>query len=262
MIEALLYYLLLGAVAGTLAGLLGIGGGLIIVPALALAFETQGFEGGLIMHLALGTSLATVVITSLSSVYTHQRHSAVVWPVVARLSGGMVMGALCGALLAGYLSSDGLQKIFALFTLLVAAQMVWALRPQGQQLPARLALAGVGSVIGGVSSVVGIGGGSMTTPFLLWCQVPIRRAIATSAACGFPIALAGAAGYWVVGQGVSMLPAHSSGYLYWPALLGVVVSSVPFARLGAGLTHRLPVETLKKGFALLLFVVGVSLLLA
>ncbi len=261
MIEALLYYLLLGAVAGTLAGMLGIGGGLIIVPALAFTFETQGFDEAIIMHLALGTSLATIVVTSLSSIRTHHHHAAVMWPIVARLSGGIVVGALCGALLADQLASTWLQKIFALFTLLVAVQMAFELRPvAARQFPGRVALAGAGAVIGTVSALVGIGGGTITTPFLLWCNTTARKAIATSAACGLPVAVAGAVGYWIAGSGVASLPPGSSGYLYWPALLGVVATSVVFSSLGAKLTHRLPVKVLKKGFVLLLLIIGIRLL--
>lgn len=260
MIEALFYYLLLGAVAGTLAGMLGIGGGLIIVPVLVFTFEAQGFDPAIIMHLALGTSLATIVVTSLSSIHTHHQHGAVIWPTVRRLSGGIVVGAMCGALLADQLSGDWLLTIFALFTLLVAAQMAFELRPTAtRQLPGRPVLAGVGMVIGTVSAIVGIGGGTMTTPFLLWCNTAARKAIATSAACGLPIAVAGAAGYWIAGMDVTALPAGSSGYLYWPALLGVTVTSVGFAILGARLTHRLPVKLLKKGFALLLLAISVRL---
>jgi len=263
MIEALLYYLLLGAVAGTLAGLLGIGGGLIIVPVLAFTFEAQGFEAAIIMHLALGTSLATIVVTSLSSIRTHHQHGAVLWPVMRRLSGGIMVGALCGALLADQLASAWLQKIFAIFTLLVAAQMALGLRPQGGcELPGRAALAGVGTMIGVISSVVGIGGGTMTTPFLLWCRTATRQAIATSAACGLPIAIAGAVGYGLAGMGADSLPAWSSGYLYWPAFFGVVASSVVFASFGARMTHLLPVHLLKKGFALLLFAIGCYLIAA
>jgi len=263
MIEALLYYLLLGAVAGTLAGLLGIGGGLIIVPVLAFSFEAQGFDAAIIMHLALGTSLATIVVTSLSSIRTHHRHGAVLWPVMRQLSGGIMVGALCGAFLADQLASVWLQKIFAVFTLLVAMQMVLGLRPQGVgKLPGRAGLAGVGSVIGAISAVVGIGGGTMTTPFLLWCHTATRCAIATSAACGLPIAIAGACGYWLAGMGAAGLPAWSSGYLYWPAFLGVVASSVLCASFGARMTHVLPVNLLKKGFALLLFVIGCRLIVA
>ncbi len=261
MIEALGYYLLLGAVAGTLAGMLGIGGGLIIVPVLAFTFEAQGFDEAIIMHLALGTSLATIIVTSLSSIRTHHRHAAVMWPIVARLSGGIMVGALCGALLADQLASAWLQKVFALFTLLAATQMVLELRPiASRQFPGRAALAGAGVVIGMVSALVGIGGGTMTTPFLLWCNAAARNAIATSAACGLPIAVAGAGGYWIAGSGVVSLPPGSSGYLYWPALLGVVATSVVFASLGARLTHRLPVKVLKKAFALLLLAIGVRLL--
>jgi len=262
MIEALLCYLLLGVVAGTFAGVLGIGGGLIIVPTLAIIFKAQGFDQSIIMHLALGTSLATIVVTSLSSIRTHHQHGAVQWPVVVRLSGGIMVGALCGAFLAGQLASDWLQKIFAVFALLVALQMALAWRPEGvRHLPGRAVLAGVGGVTGMVSAVVGIGGGTMTTPFLLWCHMALRHAIATSAACGLPIAVAGALGYWLAGTDVDGLPEWSSGYLYWPALIGVVASSVVCASFGARMTHLLSVVVLRRGFALLLFVIGLYLVL-
>ncbi|MCF6322862.1 MAG: sulfite exporter TauE/SafE family protein [Gammaproteobacteria bacterium] len=261
--EALLYYLLLGIVAGTLAGMLGIGGGLIIVPALVIIFKAQGFDPSIIMHLALGTSLATIVVTSLSSIRTHHQRGAVQWPVVIRLSAGIMVGALCGALLAGQFASDWLQKLFAIFALLVALQMALELRPEVvRDLPGCAALAGVGGVIGVVSALVGIGGGSMTTPFLLWCGVAVRQAIATSAACGLPIALAGALGYWLAGQSVAGLPEWSSGYLYWPALVGVVASSIVCASFGARMTHLLSVRVLKRGFALLLFVIGCYLIIS
>lgn len=261
MIEMLPYYLLLGCVAGTLAGMLGIGGGLIIVPALAFTFEAQGFDESIIMHLALGSSLATIVVTSLASIRTHHRHGAVMWPLVMRLSGGIVVGAVLGALLADQLASGWLQKIFAIFTLLVAVQMVFELRPPAvHQLPRAPVLVIVGGGVGAVSAIIGIGGGTVTTPFLLWCNIAARRAIATSAACGLPIAVGGAAGYWFAGLDVIYLPAGSSGFLYWPAIIGVVASSVIFASLGARLTHRLPVGALKKGFAMLLVAVGLKLL--
>ncbi len=263
MIEALLYYLLLGALAGTLAGMFGIGGGLIIVPVLAFIFKAQGFDPGVIMHLALGTSLATIVVTSLSSIRTHHQYGAVQWAVVVRLSAGIMVGALCGAFLAGQISSGWLQKIFAAFALLVAFQMVLELRPEvGHHLPGRVVLAGVGGVIGMISALIGIGGGSMTTPFLLWCGVAVRQAIATSAACGLPIAMAGALGYWLAGIGADGLPQWSSGYLYWPALIGVVTSSVVCAPFGARMTHQLlSPRVLKRGFALLLFVIGCYLII-
>ena len=262
MIEALLYYLLLGAVAGTLAGMLGIGGGLIIVPALVIAFEMQGFKASIIMHLALGTSLATIVVTSLSSIRTHHQHGAVQWRVVVRLSGGIMVGALCGAFLADQLASDWLQKIFAVFALVVALHMALELRPKRtRHRPCQAAIMGVGGVIGLVSALVGMGGGTMTTPFLLWCNIAVRQAIATAAACGLPIALAGALGYWLAGVGVDGLPQWSTGYLYWPALMAVVASSVVCASFGARMTHQLPVRVLRRGFALLLLVIGCYLII-
>jgi uncharacterized membrane protein YfcA len=232
-------YLALGAFAGTVAGLLGVGGGLIIVPALVFLLGQQG------INIAIGTSLATIVITSVSSTWAHHRHGAVQWPVFARLSPGIVIGALLGAVIADYMSAILLRQVFGVFELLVAVQMAMGARPDAHRaVPAKAEMFGAGSVIGGISSVVGIGGGTMTVPFLVWCNVSMRKAVATSAACGLPIAIAGASGYILTGWNESTLPEWSSGYVYWPAFAGIVIMSVIFAPLGAYLAHRLPVASL------------------
>lgn len=260
--EYALYYLATGAFAGLLAGLLGVGGGLIIVPVLAWLFARQGFEPGLLMHLALGTSLATIIATSIVSAWSHHRHGAVNWPVVMRLSPGIVAGALAGAMLVGRLDSILLQRLFGVFEILVAIQMLASLKPSAHSnLPGTAGMAGSGAVIGFISSIVGIGGGTLTVPFLLWCRVNMRMAVATSAACGLPIAVAGMAGYIYTGSGHAGLPAGSSGYVYWPAFAGIVACSVLLAPLGAMLAHRLPVNLLKKVFALLLCALGGRMLL-
>ena len=255
------YYLLLGSLAGVTAGLLGVGGGLIIVPALIVLLTMQGIDPAHIVHIAIGTSLATIVITSISSTWAHHRHGAVQWPVFIRLSPGIVVGALLGALIADYMSAGLLRKVFAVFELLVAVQMLSGARPSAHRsVPANSGMFGAGGVIGAISSVVGIGGGTMTVPFLLWCNVSIRKAVATSAACGLPIAIAGASGYIIIGWNESGMPEWSSGYIYWPAFAGVVLMSIFFAPLGAYLAHRLPVLVLKRVFALLLFVIGIRML--
>lgn len=259
---ALLAYLLLGVAAGVLAGMLGVGGGLVIVPVLALLFAQQGFDATVVMHLAIGTSLATIVLTSLSSVRAHHRRGAVVWPLVRQLTPGIILGTWLGAFVAHQLPTATLRTLFGLFELLVAAQMALQLGAAPHRpLPGRVATATAGGVIGAVSAIVGIGGGTMTVPFLTWCNVEMRRAVATSAACGLPIALSGALAYLLTGWQQAALPAGSSGYLYWPALLGIAVSSVLFAPLGAWLAHTLPVTTLKRFFALFLCVLGVRMLL-
>ena len=256
-------YLMVGAIAGLLAGMLGVGGGLVIVPVLVYLFTLQGFDSSVIMHLAIGTSLATIVLTSLSSIRAHHQRGAVLWSVVWRLTPGIIAGAWLGAAVAHLLPSATLRTIFGVFEVLVAVQMAleFSTSPH-RQLPDRFGTGIAGTVIGAVSAIVGIGGGTLTVPFLTWCNVEMRRAVATSAACGLPIALAGAIAYTVTGWNHAALPAASSGYLHWPALLGIGVTSVLFAPLGAHLAHSLPVRTLKRFFALFLAVLGLRMLLA
>lgn len=206
-------YVLLGGIAGLLAGLLGIGGGLVMVPGLLWLFVLGGVESTALTQLAVGTSLAVIVFTAAVSTAAHHRHRAVQWPVVARLAPGLVLGAVLGAALADRLDSLALRRVFALFELLVALQLLLDLRPSpARALPAGPALAGAGGLIGLVSALVGIGGGTLTTPFLLWYRLGLRRAIATSAACGLPIALAGAASYGVGGG-------RDAGVAQWSCLL-------------------------------------------
>lgn len=254
-------YLLLGAVAGILAGLLGVGGGLIIVPVLAALFIAQGVDTQIIMHLALGTSLASILITSISSVISHHKKRAVVWSQVFKLSLGILFGAWCGGLIAGLLSSEFLKPLFALFELLVAAYMLYGYRPEApQKAPSLLNFNISGSLIGFISSLVGIGGGTMSVPWLMWHGSSIHKAIATSAAIGFPIALSGSISYLYTGWQHTHLPEYSIGYIYLPALLGIAISSVIFAPLGAALAHRLDVQKLKKIFACLLIALAIYLL--
>lgn len=261
-LTTLFVYLGLGAGAGVIAGLLGVGGGLIIVPVLALVFRYAHMPAAVIMHLAIGTSLATIVLTSLASVITHHRHGAVDWPVVGWISPGIVVGALLGAWLAAGLHSDGLKLIFAIFEIVIALQMaVGARPPSSYHLPSAAGLSAAGGVIGLISALLGIGGGSMTVPFLVWCNVSIRRAVATSAAVGLPIAVSGTLGYIVNGWNDAQLPAHSLGYMYWPALLCIAAASLIAAPLGATLAHRLPTAGLKRLFAVLLLSLGGWMLL-
>jgi len=259
----LMWYLALGAFAGVMAGLLGVGGGLVIVPVLAWIFRGQQINDALIMHLAIGTSLATIVVTSMSSVRAHHRRGAVLWPVVWQLTPGIVIGAWLGAAVADALPSAVLSKVFAVFVLLVAAQMAFGAKPAPHRgLPGAPGMWLTGGVIGGVSAIVGIGGGSLTVPFLTWCNTAMRQAVATSAACGLPIAVAGALGFIVTGLNAAHLPAWSLGYVYGPALVGVAAASMVSAPLGAKLAHTLPTETLKKVFAVFLTLVGTQMLLS
>ncbi len=254
-------YLALGAIAGLLAGLLGVGGGLIIVPVLAAIFSATGIPDEIIMHLALGTSLASILATSVSSVYSHHRKQAVSWPRSIKLTPGILIGAWCGGLLAGHLSSDFLKPVFAIFELGVAAYMLLGTRAHTHNpSPSLASFTLSGSIIGFVSSIVGIGGGTMTVPWLMWHGSSIHRAIATSAATGLPIAIAGSLSYLYTGWNHPQLPETSAGFIYLPALAGIIASSVLFAPLGATLAHRLPVHQLKKIFAGLLVLLAVYLL--
>ena len=253
----LLLYLIVGGCAGVLAGLFGVGGGLIVVPSLVFAFGLQGVSPEVLTHLAVGTSLATIVITSISSVRAHHLAGAVLWPVVRLMAPGIAIGVWLGAMSAARLSGAHLQLIIGLFAWAVALQMGLGLKPKAsREVPGPAALLAVGGGIGWASALFGIGGGSLTVPFLTRCNVVMQRAVATSAACGLPIALVGAAANAVEGWGRAGLPAWSTGFVYWPALLGIAVASAPAAKFGARLAHRWPAERLKKLFALLLLLIG------
>jgi len=218
--------------------------------------------------MAVGTSLATIIVTAGSSVRAHHRAGYVRWPLAWRLAVGIVVGALIGAVIADRLSGEMLTRLFGIFAILIAAQMLFSRRRAvhtgggvPERLPGGFGLAGVGTVIGGISSLFGIGGGSLTVPFLSWCRLPMQNAVAVSAACGLPIALAGSAGFVATGWGRPELPAWSFGYVYLPAALAIVVTSFPMARVGARLSHRLPSDTLGRVFAGVLIVIGVELIL-
>lgn len=251
-------YLLLGLLSGFVAGLLGVGGGLIIVPILTWMFEAQGLHEHAI-HLALGTSLASILFTSLSSLRAHYHRGAVDWALLREIAPGILSGALLGAALASHLSPFPLKLFFTAFLFYAATQMWWNFKPApNRQLPGSAGMFSAGSIIGLVSSWVGIGGGTLSVPFQLWCNVPLHRAIGTSAAIGFPIAMAGAAGYALFSPQVGV---DSLGYVHLPALACIAISSVLTAPLGARLTHALPVSRLKRIFAVLLFSLAVRMTL-
>lgn len=256
-----LLYLALGGAAGVLAGLLGVGGGVVLVPALSLFFAWQHMPAAVTLHLALGTSLASIVFTSVSSVRAHHERGAVDWRIFRRVTPGIVVGTALGSWMAARLSARLLGALFVGFLFYVALQLLLDVRPKpSRQLPGAGGMLGAGGLIGGVSSLVGIGGGSMSVPFLVWCNVSVRNAIGTSSAIGFPIALAGALGYVANGLAVEALPPHTVGFVYLPALVGVAAASTLTAPLGARLAHALPVPLLKRIFALLLAVMGTRML--
>ena len=261
--EALLIYAATGAAAGLLAGLFGVGGGLIMVPALAFMLPTQGVERAIVMHVAVATSLAVISMTSLASMLAHHKRGGVIWSTFARLAPGLAAGAIAGAFVAHALPGVILQRIVGAGAILVAIQMIFDLNPPAQGgLPGTPGLITAGGVIGAISALIGIGGGALTVPFLSWRGVAIHQAVGTSAACGVPIAWAGALGFMLAGAGIAGRGAASFGYVSAPAFAAIAVMSVAFAPLGARLAHRLPPRALKRAFAVLLVVVGTSLLLA
>ena len=260
MIEPLLY-LATGFFAGLASGLLGIGGGLIIVPVLYFIFSAQNLPAEHVMHMALATSLATIIITSLSSGYAHHKKQAVLWPVFLLLAPGICAGAWFGGIAASEIKTALLKPAFGFFELFVA--MLLLLNHKSKQHYIRinkLKSAAGGFVIGMVSAIVGIGGGTLTVPFLHWHNIAIRNAVATSAACGLPIAVFGAASYVYAGWSVSNLPEQTLGYIHLPAFIFIIVTSFLFAPVGARLAHRLPESTLKKGFAVFLILIGLKML--
>jgi len=259
--DSLFIYLVTGAGAGILAGLLGVGGGLIIVPALAFYFAYSHIAAEYLMHLAIGTSLATIVVTGLASAIAHHRHGAVDWAIVVRLAPWLVIGAGSGALLANYLATSSLRVLFGIFELAVAAQLAFDIKPDlHRTLPGKPGFGVAGWVIGTVSSLMGIGGGTLTVPFLTWNSVSMHRAVATSAACGVPIALAGMSGFVVAGWEVPGLPSASTGFIYWPACAGISAASVLCAPVGAHLAHRVPGRRLRHIFAGFLAIVAIKML--
>lgn len=247
-----------GLFAGFCAGLLGIGGGAIMVPAFLFLFAALGVPPAVLAQAAVGTSLACISVIAINSTRAHHRRGAVLWPVMLRLAPGLVAGALVGAAVAHLLSSLALQRVVGVAALLLALRMALDLDSSGQRpLPGAAALAGVGTAIGGLSALVGIGGGALTVPFLSWCRVPMVRAVGTSAACGMPIAWAGTLGFVVAGWGA---PAGGLGYVQPLAAAVVVAASLAATPLGAALAHRLPANALRRVFALLLTAVGLRLL--
>ena len=254
-------YLVLGALAGTMAGLFGIGGGLVIVPVLIFSFDLQGVSSDVAAHLAVGTSLATIVFTSISSIRSHHLHGAVRWEIFRPMTAGIVLGAVLGAWTASMLSGEALELVIGVFVILVALNMLFGANPKpGRDVPGSVGLGSAGASIGWASAIFGIGGGTLTVPFLSWCNVRMQQAVGTSAACGLPIAVAGALANIATGWQNPELPELSIGFIYLPAFVGIVLTSVLFARVGANLAHRLDAALLKKIFAIFLIVVGIRFL--
>lgn len=261
--EAWWIFLLTGTFVGFLAGLLGIGGGLLMVPILIAVFTSNEFATDQVMHLALGTTTAIITLTSLSSLLTHHKDGAVDWWIVRHLTPGIFFGALAGTTLAAQLSSQTLGIIFVIFIYCAATQMWLNLRPQADfSLPNSPGMLAAGGLIGAVSSLVAIGGGLLTVPFLAACQIKLHQAIGTAAAVGFPVALASALGYAANGLlQTQLLPEYTLGYIYLPAFALVALAGVLTAPLGAKAAHAMSTNRLKKIFVGLLYLLGTKLLL-
>jgi uncharacterized membrane protein YfcA len=249
--------LAVGAICGFLAGLLGIGGGMVLVPLLTVLFTAEHFPQEHVVHIAVATATAAMAFTALSSARAHARKGAVLWPVVAAIAPGIVVGALIGPQIASALSSRAFAAVFGLFVFFSATRVVRAAKAGARrELPGKANLIGLGAVIGGISSLFGAGGGFISIPYLARHNVPIHHAVATSAALGLPIAIAGAAGFVLAGLRQTDLPRWSAGYVYLPAMAVIVVASVLVAPFGASLAHRWPAVKLRRAFAALLYTLG------
>jgi uncharacterized membrane protein YfcA len=257
----LLFFFLIGALSGTLAGLLGLGGGVIVVPALATMFKHFNLiPPQQIMQMAIGTSLSTIVITFAASLYAHIKHQSVRWEFARQLIPGLMVGVILGSYTAHYLPSEFLRIFFSIFLLVIAAHLLFSKNTESSTpIPAKIIIHIVALIIGMLSSILGVGGGVLLIPFLLRCQLNMREATGTSVACGMGIGIAATALYMFFGSAAVDLP-WSTGYIYWPAFLGVGVASVIFAPLGTSLAYRLPAPLLKRFLAVFLVLVAIEML--
>ncbi len=255
-------YLICGAFAGILAGLFGVGGGTIFVPIMLYAFSAQGVSPEISHQLALGTSLATIGFTSLSSVLMHNKLGNVFWGVVFILAPGVLVGAFLGGQIVKYVPTLFLKWLFVIFMYFVVLQNIIDLKPKASRmLPRKIIVQFVGVFIGAFSTFVGVGGGILTVPFLVWCNVDMRKAVASSSTIGFCLAISGGISAMIAGWNIETLPEYSIGFVYLPSLLGMACASMVFAPFGAKLTQILPVKTLKKCFAGFLFLIATKMLL-
>ncbi len=259
--DYLVAYMGIGVLAGLLAGLLGVGGGAVTVPLLLWAFGLQEIDQRVATQMALATSLAAMIATSLSSMRAHASRGAVLWPVFAAMGAGVLMGSAAGVSTAVAVPGPLLQIAFAGFLLYVSLQMMIGFAPSStRRLPRVAGQTAVGGVIGCISMFFGIGGGSLTVPFLSYCGVAPARAVGTSAALGVPIAIWGTGLYVAAGWANPLMPDYSLGYVYGPAVLGIVLTSAVCARVGARLAHRLRPEQLRRVFGAVLLLVAAELL--
>ena len=257
--DYLFIYLLLGCFSGFVAGLFGIGGGMVIVPVLIFSFKAQGLSPTIITHLAIGTSLACIISTSISAILAQHKRGAILWPVVKKMALWLLIGSIVGAQIANQIPAHELKILIGLFALLTAAQMFsgWKGKLDNIPLPKTLGLGIAGGSIGAASAIFGIGGGTFTVPYLTLHGVAMANAVASASACGLPIALGGALGFMWSGWQTVSLPKETWGFVHLPAFIAISMTSLVFAKLGVKMAHHLPAATLKKLFACLLVIVGI-----
>ncbi len=262
-IEWVLSFVLLGSFVGFMAGLLGIGGGGIMVPILVSIFLLQGIPVDSVVHLALGTSMASIIATSISSLRAHNSREGVLWDVVKKMAPGIVLGTFLATFIASYLNSIYLAIFFAVFMACVSIQMFLNKKPKAsRKLAGSAGLFAAGSGIGAISALVSIGGGSLTVPYLIWQNINVKKAIGTSAAIGLPISIAGTFGYLINGWANSSPQDFTLGFIYFPAVLLISLASFFTAPYGARLAHKLPVPILKKVFSILLITLSIKMLVS
>lgn len=250
-----------GALAGIAAGLLGLGGGVIVVPALAMIFASFGFNHTIVMHMATATSLAAMVFTAASSAFSHHVRGAVKWEIFWRFLPGVIIGTIMGVLLASVLSTTLLKVIFALFLTFIAFHMLLLIKPKmSRRVPGKLSSYGVAAAVGAKSGLLGVGGGSVMVPFFTWCNISMRRASGTAAAVGLPIAITGTISTMITGWHVSTHTPLMLGYVYWPAALTVALTSMGFVFIGARLSLILRVRIIKQIFGIMLLFAAFNLI--
>lgn len=255
-----LEFMAIGLVAGYLAGFLGIGGGFVVVPALTYLFLSEAGLSAMAIHYAIATSLATMLVTSLSSIWAHQKRGAVQWATVRALAPGLVIGAVLGAAIADQLPGEVLTRVFGGFALLAGLQLVLSKQPEAHRdLPGPLKTGLIAALFGAISSLVGIGGGSLTAPWLMWHRVRAQLAVATAAACGYPIAVAGTLSYVILGR-MGDAGTAFSGYVHLPAFIGIALTSALAAPLGVATVHKLPPLLVRRIFGGFLLLVGIRML--
>jgi uncharacterized membrane protein YfcA len=251
----------MGIFGGFAAGLLGIGGGMILVPFMTMILSALHFPVELIVHMSIATCLATILFTSISSVRAHHLQGAVLWPVVKLLSPGILVGSWIGPWIGKQMNTTVMALFFGVFVAIAATQMLIETKPAGhRELPGAGGMFAAGGVVGVLAGLVGAGGGFISIPFMTWCHVPMHNAVATSAALGFPIALASTLGNVIGGWKVDNPLPGGVGYLWLPALAVIATASVTFAPLGARVAHAMNVGQLKRIFALMLYALAAYML--